>query len=91
MYVDEKISEDEYVSQAVRWWDVIDSTYGIRNFQDRPALLARVAISLLSARTDHADQLGEKLSWFLEVLGFLGIDTSESLRKMDEYFGSPPS
>jgi hypothetical protein len=90
-YVEGKVSQEEYRSQAALWWEHLDSTGAIREMRDPSALAARLAICLLSATADQAAQLGEHLSWFLEVLGFLGIDLAEPIRKMEGYFGNPPN
>ena len=87
-YVKGDLSEEECRSQATLWWTHLESSGAIRELRDRSALEARLAICLLSATTDHAKQLGEHLSWFLEVLGFLRIDLVKPIRRMNEYFGS---
>ncbi len=90
-YVEDKVSEEEYRSQVAGWWNYLDSAGALCEMRDPSALAARLAICLLSATTDQAKQLGEHLSWFLEVLEFLGVDQAETMRKMNGYFFRSPS
>jgi hypothetical protein len=68
------------------WWDIVYER-GIRDLQSRDALMARLAVSLLSpAEVNASPELGEHLSWFLEVLGFLKLDMRKAISIMEEHF-----
>jgi len=49
-------------------------------------LKARLAICLLSNDEDDISVLGDNLSWFLEVLGFLNVEPMKPIAMMREYF-----
>jgi hypothetical protein len=48
--------------------------------------MARLALSVLSPAEENADSLGDQLSWFIEVIGFLGLDERCAVQMMDEWF-----
>jgi hypothetical protein len=77
--------DEERRAALVHWWNVVDRE-GIRNLQDKDVLNARLAICLLSPSQEEYLSLGEQLSWFLEVLGFLGADVDEAIDAMEEHF-----
>jgi hypothetical protein len=85
-YLDGKMPEEEYQLQSTPWWEYLDSSGAIREMRDPSALAARLAICLLSVTPDQVNQLGDHLSWFLDVLRFLGSDLSMPLQKMKEHF-----
>ncbi len=85
-FVAGEIPEERYRSETNRWWDHIDSSGGMREFRDPSILSARLALCLLSATEDEAGRLGEHLSWFLEVLGFMGVDLEAPVAEMERYF-----
>lgn len=58
----------------------------MREFKDREVLIARLAICLLSNDEDDISVLGDNLSWFFEVLGFLRVDMKKPVEMMIEYF-----
>lgn len=64
----------------------IDEKGAVRAFQDRDVLMARLAICLLSNDEDDIAVLGDNLSWFFEVLGFLKVEPMKPIEMMKEYF-----
>src|SRR5262245_54128173 len=90
-YIAGTVSEDEYRAEAIAWWDELDSQGGIREFRERASLLIRLALCLLSATPDEAPRLGEHLSWFFQVLGFMGLDVREPIKMMRAHFASAAS
>jgi hypothetical protein len=76
--------EDRRVALA-HSWKVIDEK-GVRDFQRKDALIARLAVCLLSPSEQGTWDLGEQLSWFLEVLGSLGVDVDKAIAAMEEHF-----
>ncbi|AUI87726.1 hypothetical protein BS333_15080 [Vibrio azureus] len=85
-YLEESISVEEYKEAVVEWWDYIDTNGFIREFSDRNALVARVAICLLSVTAEDVPELGQHLSWFFELLDKLGINTDCPTNQMYEHF-----
>ncbi|MDZ4155925.1 MAG: hypothetical protein U1E09_05195 [Methylococcales bacterium] len=85
-YLNGKVSEEVLGNAAIFWWNYIDEKEGIRNFQDKDLLMARLAICLLSVKEIDFPVLGEHLSWFFEVLGFLGVDLREAINLMGTHF-----
>jgi hypothetical protein len=78
-------ASDEGRAATAYWWSRVDQ-YGIRNFESTEALIARLAICLLSPSQQETWDLGDQLSWFLEVLGFLGEDVDKSIAIMEKHF-----
>lgn len=88
-YIDGEIDVEAYRAEAIAWWDLLEVLDGVNRIsRDPSALLARLAICLLSATPDEAPRLAEHLSWFFEVLGFMGMDLDLSLAMMENYFAS---
>ncbi|MBH3409162.1 hypothetical protein I5P86_29285 [Pseudomonas glycinae] len=85
-YVDGRIPIQTCKAEASVWWAKIDEKGAIRNFQDRDVLLARLAICLLSNDEDDTSVMGDNLSWFFEVLGFLKVDMKTPIEMMIEHF-----
>ena len=56
-----------------------------------PILMARLAICLLPVKEDSALSLGDDLSWFIEVLGFMGTDIDSAIDIMIEHFNQEKS
>ncbi|PHM43439.1 hypothetical protein [Xenorhabdus szentirmaii] len=83
-------TEDEREAVLSFWWNYIDSNDGIRNFKDKPFLMARLAICFLSIKEKDISEIGEHLSWFIEVLGFLGLNLSKVVILMSDYFEFTP-
>lgn len=80
-YIAGTLAESAYRQEMVSWWGYIDSVGGVREFQRREALIARLALCLF-AFPDSADQLGEYVSWLFVVLSKLDVDVgpAETLR-----------
>lgn len=78
-------SDKDRQSALSYWWESIDEK-NIRNLKDRSLLMSRLAVCFLSMDEEHLGEVSEHLSWFIEVLGFLGFDLSEVIRFMGEYF-----
>lgn len=84
-YLDGVVTEEERALALSRWWGCLGDGE-IRNFNDKSVLMTRLAICFLSINEENSDEIGEHLSWFIEVLGFLGCDLSEVIGFMGEYF-----
>ena len=80
-----KLSEDDRDSNLTYWWSVVDDR-GVRNFESKDVLIARLAVCLLSPNQEKTLDLGEQLSWFLEVLGMLGADVEIAIDIMEQHF-----
>ncbi|MEQ1977600.1 hypothetical protein [Xenorhabdus sp. SGI240] len=89
-YLKDSKTEDEREAALSFWWNYVDSNDGIRNFKDKPLVMARLAICFLSIKEKDIPEIGEHLSWFLEVLGFLGLNLSKIVDFMGEYFEFNP-
>jgi hypothetical protein len=87
-YIDGEISEEEYSAEAGAWWDFLDAAGETRGPRTRPAILARLAICLLSATPNEAPRLSDHLSWFLELLEKMGIDLHGPRAMMERHFVS---
>jgi len=85
-YIDGEISDEEYGAEACAWWELLEAAGEIRISRERSLLLVRLALCLLSATPDEAPRLGDHLSWFLEMLYFMGIDSREPHAMMSKYF-----
>ena len=85
-YIDGEVSIEKCKVEASGWWAKIDEKGAIREFKDREVLIARLAICLLSNDEDDISILGDNLSWFFEVLGFLGVDMKKPVGMMINYF-----
>lgn len=90
-YIDGEISVEEYDAEAVAWWAYLDTVGGIREFRRRDALLARLAICLVGIKAAEALRLADTLSWLLEILGLLDLDTSGAFELMSSHFYSRKS
>lgn len=85
-YVAGEIPIGQCKAQVSGWWAKIDEKEAARQFHDREILMARLAICLLSNDEEDISVLGDNLSWFFEVLGFLGVDMKQPFEMMKEYF-----
>lgn len=85
-YIEGSITIQRCKVESLLWWKKVDDSAAIHEFEDRDILMARLAICLLSNDEEDVSSLGDNLSWFLEVLGFLGADTRKSLEMMIDYF-----
>lgn len=83
--LDGTVLEKERQSALADWWKIVDAR-GIQNFKSREALIGRLAICLLYPSEDKPSELGDQLSWFLEVLGFLGQDVDKAIEVMERHF-----
>ncbi|WPH17802.1 hypothetical protein [Variovorax paradoxus] len=83
--IDGSATESERQTALADWWGLIDEK-GIRDLSSRDLLIARLAVSLLSPTAVDSHNLGEQLSWFLEVLGFLGLDVDKAIDVMQVHF-----
>lgn len=90
-YISNKISSEKYEAETLAWWKKIDSQNAIREFQNENILMARLAICLLPVKEDSALSLGDDLSWFIEVLGFMGADIDSAIDIMIEHFSQEKS
>ena len=79
------LSDNHRRAALAFWWKTIDER-GVRDFQSEEVLIARLAVCLLSPNEEELWGLGEQLSWFLEVLGFLGADVDKAIAVMEEHF-----
>lgn len=87
--IDEAVSDERRRELLAQCWGVIDEK-GVRDFSSKNVLLSRLAICLLSPTESDSLDLGEQLSWFVEVLGFLNLDVDKAIDRMQahfEYFG----
>ncbi|MFB0705429.1 hypothetical protein [Pseudomonas protegens] len=85
-YVAGEIPIERCKAQAAVWWAKIDEQGAVRELRDREVLKARLAICLLANDEDDLSVLGDNLSWFLEVLGFLNVEPMKPIAMMREYF-----
>lgn len=80
-----QLSDEKYKSSATEWWSFVDEN-GLRNLETKEVLIARVAICLLSATTDEVKNLGEHLSWFMQLLHKLNIEMALVVNDMNRHF-----
>ena len=80
-----EISLDVLNDASVFWWDIIDNK-GIRNFDDKDILNARIAVCILSLKERSYFELGQHLSWFIEVMGFSGYDETDLIKLYCNFF-----
>lgn len=85
-YLNENIEQERYENSAGEWWDYLDKNEKSRDFQSNEALMTRLALCLLSVKREDVLKLNEHVSWFLEVLGFMGLDMKKVLKMYIEYF-----
>lgn len=85
-YLEGRVTSKQCRAEAITWWDFIDSRGAIREFKNTKILMARLALCLLSIDEEKSSDLGEYLSWFIEVLGFMGANTRMAINIMAEHF-----
>jgi len=85
-YIEGRYTSEQCRAEATAWWSYIDSRGSTRELRDPEVLMARLAICLLSINEDQVEGLGEALSWFIEVLGFMGEKTRTAITIMAEHF-----
>ena len=70
-----------------RWWGGLMERGNLRSPQNREEVVARIAITILSAESMVTEHYEESLSFFFELLYALGREAQDSaLKRMDEYF-----
>lgn len=57
-----------------------------RNFRNNRAIEIRLAATLVHVDEDHPRNLGEELSWFIELLGYRGEDESVIVDMVIDHF-----
>ncbi|WP_157903140.1 hypothetical protein [Cupriavidus malaysiensis] len=80
-----RLSDENRRAALASWWAIAEE-HGVRNFEDKEALIARLAICLLSSAQQGPWNLGDQLSWFLEVIGLIGADVDKAIDTMEEHF-----
>jgi hypothetical protein len=85
-YIAGRCTSEQCRAEAIAWWSYIDSRGESRELRDPQVLMARLAICLLSIDEGKVGSLGESLSWFIEVLGFMGKNTRTAITIMAEHF-----
>lgn len=85
-YIAGRCTSEQCRAEAIAWWSYIDYRGESRELRDPQVLMARLAICLLSIDEDKVGSLGESLSWFIEVLGFMGKNTRTAITIMAEHF-----
>lgn len=85
-YIDGRISVETLTAKASVWRSIFDDSAAIREFRERNILLARLAVCLLYRGETNSAELGDNLSWFLEVLDALEVDMKVPNAMMIEYF-----
>ncbi|MCU5771726.1 hypothetical protein N5923_08875 [Erwiniaceae bacterium BAC15a-03b] len=84
-FIKGNVGFDALNDASLYWWDVVDQN-GIRDFTDSDVLKARIALCFLALKENAYPELGEHLSWFIEVLGFAGYDVDKALEIYDTFF-----
>jgi hypothetical protein len=85
-YIENKIPVETLTAKASIWWSIIDDSAAMREFRDRNILMARLAICLLYWDETKCSDLGDNLSWFLELLHALNVDRKIPTEMMMKYF-----
>ncbi|WP_409278178.1 hypothetical protein [Pseudomonas defluvii] len=85
-YVGGEVLSQAREEYAKVWWGRLENEGALQDFESRDALIARLALCLLVVDENNVSRLGESLSWFLEVIGFLGLDVDRSIKIMERYF-----
>ena len=88
MFLNKGLSEKEHRQDVEYWWDFITEHGGIRDFQTKEVLMARLALSVLAVKEDIIPEIGEHLSWFFQYLYFLGYDIKKPLAMMNKHFSA---
>lgn len=84
-FQDRKISQYVYDEACNDYWKYLDDRKAITVFNKKEILYARVAISLLST-TRYLDEASLGVDWFLQLLGYLKIDTKLPMEILNEHF-----
>lgn len=80
-----EVSEDERHRKLADYWSAVDAV-GIRDMTDKRALRARLAICILYPSAENISEIGEQLSWFIEVVGFQGGGAARAVELLGEFF-----
>lgn len=67
------------------WWGFIDER-GVRDFQNKDLVMGRLAICLLAPDAEKNWSFGDQVSWFIEVIGLLGLDSRVAVELMRVHF-----
>lgn len=87
-YVHGTTSPAAYRLAASPWWDFIDENGLLTDFEATPALVARIAISLLSVEESTPSALAERLAWFADWSRKASAGRVEPLGVLDDFFDS---
>ena len=85
LFIDNKISPEEYNQNINYYWNFIDKSNAIRDFNNKDILMARLALSIM-IKEDILPQIGENLSWFLELINNLGHNLDLPIEIMRSHF-----
>ncbi|WP_157379467.1 hypothetical protein [Burkholderia ubonensis] len=88
-YLHGLVSEEDRKGKVSEWWDYIERSGYFRDFRTPNALMARLALSLLSVDEEsvkNKDEMADRISWVLQFCGFLGKDPEKSIELMNSYF-----
>ena len=85
-YLAGEIAEQDYERAREAWWSNVDAAGGVTEIRNPAAVKARLAISLLGALEANIEDIGDRLSWFLEVLQIMGYDGHRLTARMNAYF-----
>lgn len=58
-----------------------------RDFRNRKAVDIRIAMLLVHINEEDPEELGEQLSWFVELLGYRGENEEAIVDNIIDYFG----
>lgn len=84
-YLDGIRTDADRLSALSFWWEISDRHHS-RNLDSKPALMSRLAICLMSANEENLGEIGEHLSWFIELLGMLGCHLPDAIALMADHF-----
>jgi hypothetical protein len=86
-YVAGAMEPIEYAAFAGPWWDYLERTDQLREFGNREAVKARLALCLLTVRPEESVRLEDHLSWFFQFLQKLGFSLDVPRAMMEQRFG----
>ncbi|UWQ07123.1 hypothetical protein K3X41_09865 [Aliiroseovarius crassostreae] len=86
-YATGSIDEMHYTDAATKWWEYLEDRNWLQNFIDEEALMARLALCLLSARLDEYERLDMHVEWVFEVLEMLGCELVKPQEMLTHHFG----
>ena len=88
-YVAGSLSPEVCKTEAAAWWAYLESRGALVAPANKDEQLARLALCLL-VTSDPLPELGDLVSWLIEVIGLMGYPSQKLIRMMNAYF-SPPS